>query len=311
MRSRYFSLFASLISIQAVAENCLEDPIYAGTLLAFIPENIPPKQVYVSYYINSTLQYGSYNNQSEFIREKTIHTPSTSLFIETGITSILDISINIGANYSQIGNYQSLTYQDTQAFLGFQLALDKKGEWIPDIRFLVGENFPTGSYQRLNPKKHLTDSSGTGSYQTIFTLVTQKVFYPFCFHPFNINLNFEYITSTKTNVRGYSVYGGDPSTYGTIKPGNQFIFNFAFEFSLTQNFVICSDVHYIYQSASKFSGYSASRAGSNSLYQLSVAPGLEYNPSLNFNIVLGTWFTIAGKNSFQFITPMLNITWTF
>lgn len=239
--------------MHVVAEVCSSyDPIYAGTLLAFIPENIAPKQVYISSYLSSAWQNGNYNNRGSFYKEPTIRTPSTSLFIETGITSFLDISLNLGTSYSQTKHLQTLCYQDMQVFLGWQFLLDTKGTWIPDLRLVIGENFPTGSYQNLNPEKHLSDSSGTGSYQTLFTLVLQKVFYPFPSHPFNFNINLEYILSTKTAVHGFSIYGGDPSTKGTVSTGDLYIFNLAFEYSLTRNWVLASDIHYSHQNSSPF-----------------------------------------------------------
>jgi len=312
MLKRYLGLLLLSVWGQAVAEtNCSYDPLYAGTLLAFIPENIEPKQIYISSYLSFSWQNGNYTNDGSCKKGPIARTPAASVLIETGITSFLDISLNLGFNYSQTGHFQSLTYQDTQAFLGWQILLDTKGSWIPDLRFLIGENFPTGSYQNLNPQKYLTDSSGVGCYQTLFVLVMQKIFYNLLSNPFNINLNLEYILSTKTNVHGFSIYGGDPSTKGTISVGDLYIFNFAFEYSLSRNWVIGSDIRYNYQNSSSFSGHSQSEVGIYPSNQFSLAPCIEYNPSWNFNITLGAWFTLSGKNTPSFITPILSLSATF
>ena len=152
-------------------------PLYSGTLLAFFSENVSPGLLYVEPYLFQTTQPGFYNQNWSFQKQKTIHDLSLSMLFETGITSYLDFSLFFTASYNQISKLHTATYQDTEIYFGFQLLRDEKTSWVPDVRFLLGESFPTGKYQYLDQKKQLSDASGSGSYETFFIFVLGKTFY--------------------------------------------------------------------------------------------------------------------------------------
>lgn len=308
------SLLAFFSSVYLYADPSSYTPIYSGTLLAFYSENISPGQLEVEPYLYQTSISGSYTQNWSFQKSKPIHELAFSLFFETGITKWLDFSLMLNTTYNQIGNLHTPLCSDTQAYLGFQVLTDIKGSWVPDIRLLLGENFPTGKYQHLNPQKQLSDSSGSGAYETSFIFVTKKIFYTFPKHPFNICLNLAYTLLNKTNVKGYNIYGGTFDTKGKILQGAQYMVDLATEYSITQNFVIGTDIHYIHQNRSTFSGNSGDAnpfVGFPSSDQLSLAPCLEYNYNNNFGIFGGSWFTVAGKNSYKFITNIITVYWVF
>lgn len=287
-------------------------------MLAFFSTNVDPGKLCIEPYLFQTTQSGFYNQNGSFKNQKTIHDLSTSLLLETGITSWLDITLFLTTSYNQIGHLHTPLYGDTQAYLGVQLLRDEKNSWIPDVRLLFGEFFPTGKYQHLNPKKQQSDSSGSGSYETAFVFVTRKIFYNFPKHPFNFNLNLEYILSTKTNVDGYNIYGGSFDTKGRVSPGGQYIFNLAMEFSFTRHFVIGMDIDYVHQNKSVFSGNPGlgvneviPPVGLPSSDLLSLAPTVEYTFNDNFGILGGCWFTVAGRNSTQFVSNVLSVYYMF
>ncbi|MES2200326.1 MAG: hypothetical protein V4489_09205 [Chlamydiota bacterium] len=289
-------------------------PLYAGSLLAFFSENAAPGQWEIEPYLYQTTLPGIYDQNWSFQKEKSTHELSVSLLLETGITSYLDVTLFMGSTYSQMGNQHTFLYQDTQVYLGFQVLHDTKNSWIPDLRFLVGENFPTGKYQHLIPEKQLSDNSGSGAYETSFFFVVAKTFYCSPKHPFNINFNFEYILPCKTNVKGYNLYGGGSDTRGTISPGKEYMLNLAIEYSLTQNWVIGTDIHYVHQNKSTFSGNPGvinPFIGLPSSDQISLAPCLQYNFNANFGLFIASWFTVAGRNSDKFINNTLSAYWVF
>lgn len=289
-------------------------PFYSGTLLAFFSQNVSPGLFDIEPYFFQTTISGFYSNNWSFEKTKPTHDLAATFYLETGITKYVDITLLLNAIYNQYSHFHSLLYQDMQAYLGFQILTDTKGTWIPDVRILVGENFPTGTYQDLDPAKSYSDSSGVGAYSTNFTFVTKKIFYTDPKHPFNICLNLQYFLSNKTNVKGYNVYGGTFDTKGTISPGNGYMVNLSGEFSFTQNLVIGTDIHYLHQNKSTFSGNSGTQnpfVGAYSYDQLSIAPCLEYNFTINFGIFFASWFTVAGRNSDRFITNSISAYWVF
>ena len=191
---------------------------------------------------------------------------------------------------------------------------DRKGTWIPDIRIQFGPSFPTGKYQKLNPKKGGSDIGGSGAYEITSLLILQKIFYSIPRHPFNINLNFYYIVLTKTHVKGLNAYGGVITTKGIVNPGNQFIVNLASEFSITQNWVIGWDLQYKHIDKSSFEGHreiTATQEGLPSSEEFSFAPSIEYCFCNTLSLSWGIWFTMLGRNTSAFMSNVFNVYYVF
>lgn len=291
------------------------EPLYAGTLLAFYPQNADPGRVSVQPFLFINTELGVYTDSwhlQHFKHKNEIE--QLLLVVETGITKNFDIALGLTGFAAQSHGGNSWLYGDTRVYLGMQVTRDQKESWIPDIRFVFGESFPTGKYDHLNPQKNGSDIAGTGSYDTTILFVTRKIFYTFPKHPYNFNLNLFYIVSTTTRVRGFNAYGGGINTRGAVRPGDQFIANLGFECSLTRNWAIGTDIRYEHQNRSHFSGQldrSGPLFGLLSLDRISLAPCLEYNWSQDFSVAGGVWFTIAGRNSEAFVNGIFNVYYYF
>lgn len=252
-----------LVPLLLLTSSLLSTPYYGGTLLSSIPENIPPGTWYFAPYLFITHQYSSPNHNYIQMQWE----------IETGITPWLDIALYPNFYYTS----NSLLIGDTQLALGFQILNEQDN--IPALRFILQESFPSGKYDRLT---HLSQATGTGTYQTWFTTVLYKTL-----TPYTVNLTLSYVLSSHATPHGLNVYN----------PGDQFIGNLGFEYSLTQTTILGLDLHYQYQDPS-----------SN---QYSLAPCIEYNPSPNLSFEAGPWFTIAGHNAPTFTSAVLTMYWQF
>jgi hypothetical protein len=310
-------IFAALFFLLSKAEGeILEEypspgemlPLYAGTQLAFYPVNAAPGHISVQPFLSYVQKRGIYESNWSFSREKNINQAEVFVALETGITKSLDISLFVNGIYTESRGHGYYRYGDTEMYLGWQILHDQKGKWVPDLRLLVGESFPTGKYDRLSPAAGGGDSSGGGAYETKFLLVIAKTFYPFPEHPFNLNLNLFYILSSNVGIDGISIFGGTEITKGTIRSGDQYIGNFAAEYSLNRYWALGIDVHYIHQNRSTFRPKKdASSLNLHSREQLSLAPCLEYSWSENGSIALGPWFTVLGRNSVNFFNLVANV----
>ncbi len=317
MRKFYLSFILASLSLVANDGKTYE-PLYAGTLLAIYPKNADPGRLSFQPYIFATHNYGLYNQDWNLSKESSLNQTALEIFLETGITPFLDISLLSNGFYNHSQHTKTFRYGDTFLYLGFQMAEDQKDNWIPDFRFLLQETFPTGQYDHLNPEKHGTDIAGFGSYQTGGILVLRKVFHTFPSHPFNINLNLYYIIPSSVNIHGLSVYGGGLDTRGKARLGNQTIVNIGIEFSLTKNWVIGTDFHYVHYNRSPFSGKTGIDAqgkphlvGLPSSEVFSIAPCLEYNFNENFSLAAGVWQTLGGRNNLAFTSYVANIYYYF
>ena len=287
------------------------DPMYAGTLLAFFPQNAAPGRLSVEPYIFATKKYGFYSDHWTSPKEKHIEQLTLLMSLETGITDHIDFTLDVSGAYSTSEKHHSWLYGDTTAFLGFQILNDQRKTAIPDLRILLGETFPTGKYENLNPDKNGSDILGNGTYATTFLLVLAKTIYWQRRHPLNFNLNLFYILSTPTHVRGFNAYGGAFDTRGKVKPGDQFITNFAIQYSLDRNWVIGTDLHYFHQNKSPFSSKEGTPAHSPSSEQFSLAPCLEYSWSEDLSLSFGSWFTVTGRNAPRFASALGTIFYYF
>jgi hypothetical protein len=291
-------------------------PWYTGPILATSAYNLDPGSFNVQPYLYVLDSYGFY--QSSWSMKKTATTLSINptCYLQTGITKWMDITVNIQALYKKEKSNDSLGYADTNVQLGFQLLRENHVQ--PALRLLISELFPTGKYQKLSSHKNGVDSRGSGSYHTIFGLCASKVLYWLDSHPMQVRLNANYSLPTNVSVKGFNSYGGGFGTNGTVKPGHVINGIFSLEFSFTQSWVFATDVLYTYSTKTRFSGTeglnSNGTVASNSSGesdQWSLTPSLEYNFNENFGLILGSWFTVKGKNSSDFAGGVFSLTYTW
>jgi len=301
------SILYSKEPLQEKTDN-IYDPIFAGTLLAYFSENIPPGKFLLEPYIFVGNTNGIYN--SNWKKEHSLNNFELQLLwlIETGITQWMDIALITDEIYSSSHEKKSYLYGDTRLALGFQISKNRSNSWIPDFRLVLLESFPSGKYQNLNPQKTLADVSGSGAYETWLLAIFRKIIYLTPRQPITLNLNLEYNFPSSVHVKSYNLYGGDATTHGPIQPGNQFLANLGLEYSLTLNWILGLDIHYLHQNKSHSNH---PLLGLPSSEQLSLAPCIEYNPNNNFGFELGTWFTVAGRNAFSFSTGVATVYWVF
>ncbi len=283
-------------------------PIFAGTLLAYFAENIPPGQCLFEPYLFVGTFNGTYTSSWKANHSFNNFELQILWLVETGITPWLDIGIITFENYSSAHGKKSFHNGDTRLTLGFQISKNEPHSWIPDFRLVLQQNFPSGKYQNLNPKKNLADVSGSGAYETWLFAVTRKIIYLAPRNPITVNLTLGYDIPTSVHAKNYSLYGGAPKTSASVKPGKQLLANLAFEYSLTLNWILGLDIRYLHQNKSRSSHL---LYGLPSSEQFSLAPCIEYNPTTNIGFELGSWFTVAGRNALSFANGVATVYWEF
>lgn len=314
---RFFLLF--LFSIPLLyskepieAENGKEEePIFAGTYLSGTPVNTPPGHWTLQPYLSVINQNGSYNSHWNVDHSLQNFETKLLLDVETGITSWLDITLYTSGSYTSFHNRKSYVYGDVQVQLGFQLLENVTPSLVPDIRLILQENFPSGKYQHLNPKKNQADASGSGSYETSIIAVIRDAFYFTPKHALSVNLTLGYDFPSTVHVKGDNIYGGDFETNGKVKPGQQFVGNLGLEYSLTLHLILGLDIHYEHQNKSRAKHSPHSPTGLPSSEQFSLAPCIEYNFSTNLGVQVISWFTLAGRNTSSFISSVATVSCYF
>ncbi len=327
----YFFLLFNLCSISSLlakgrgvseeyeeAENELTEPWYTGPLLAPSGHTLPlgygNLQPYLYYTIHKA-RFDEHGHKHSIPHEQVV---LSQVFLQFGTASWMDVTLLTQAAYKRKEGQDSFHYGDTGLILGFQLVTDKRGSFQPDLRLIISENFPTGKYQRLDPRKKGTDRNGDGSFKTAFGFVYQKKIRVFKMHPFRIRWFVDCIYRSPVGVHDLNAFGGGNGTNGTVTLDPSFITIFAWEFSLTQRWVFAMDIQYSITGASYFQGNpgfdekgNPFKVGDSKSTQLSLAPALEYNFNANLGALAGVWFTAYGTNTTDFISYIISLDYTF
>lgn len=306
------------------------DPWFTGPLLAPPAQTVARGQINVIFEAGPAISNSIYNQEWQRVSQ----TPFTSTQISPQF--LYGMADNIDIQYSGlyvINQSNGLIYEhmgDSSVALGYQALSQHKNNAWPDLRITLEEILPIGLYNGFTTLNSGAESTGMGSYQTALGLNFQYLSPLNQDHYLYSHLSITYTYAANTTINGLSSYGGTIDTRGSINPGNAISLDLAGEFTLTQKLVAVMEANFIYQQASKFHGevgqemifpvtptnphsrtIGSSVVGNGHLDQITLAPALEYNFSINYGVIAGVWFTIAGKNTPHFVTPLIQFTATW
>lgn len=292
-------------------------PWYTGPLITGSASNAPFGHVNFQPYVFLTVNHAQYNNNRKSISAPNTYIINPQFVLQAGLTNWLDVTVIPQGLFRWQKGENGQNFSDMPILFGLQAV--KEGPYIPNVRFVIGEIFPTGRYRNLNPEKRGLDSTGAGVYQTSLGLNLSKVFWWLKLHPVSVRLATAYnIPNDKASVKGLNAYGGAVGTHGQVSVGGTFNADLGVEVSLTEKWVFATDVAYTYAGKSTFSGYAGNSTGgvapSNgapSSDQLSLAPAIEYNVNDTAGFIGGVWFSVTGRNSANFASLVLSYTVLF
>lgn len=293
------------------------NPWYSGPLLPGGAHMMPPGHVGVQPYFFVADNFAKYNShhQSYGIPDLLQLNPQINA-IQIGITHWMDASIGVNSLINWKDRRGSGSIGDITLTLGFPLL--KEGPSTPAMKIGIGEIFPTGRYQKFTPDKAGVQATGQGSCITVLSYRIAKIFFWSAKQPLNVRATISYTIPTILRVQGFNAYGGGFCTCGEVRPGNQLNITIGTEWNFAPKWVFVNDVVYIHNSHSKFTGWRGhtgkglpASAGRRSSEQLSIAPTIEYNPTPKLGFLTGVWFTITGRNTFNFIQGIFGATYTW
>jgi len=287
-------------------------PWFTGPLLAGSGKTIPAGHTNYEAYLFYTDNFGHYNNKWK--KRSTIKTTTLSptLLVTQGLSSRFDLGASAPFDAKWKGGQSDSRFSDVGVSLGYQLLRHKTGTWIPDVRLIVSETLPTGHYQNLNPGKNGTDAAGAGAYQTSFGVNLQRVWVVSNGHFLRGRLSTKYTVPSSVHLHSFNAFGGGFNTDGTIRLGDHFSTDLAFEYTLTRHWVPALDILYTNSASNSFTGTMGVTStglpaviSSSSSSEISVAPAVEYNFTSHFGIIAGGWFALEGRNSSDFNAAVL------
>ena len=297
----------------------LFNPWYTGPLITPSATMVPPGHGLIQPYLYFTDNYGAFDEDRNWIDAPNQFTVQAQpIIVQVGVTPSVDATVIMSgvANWKQdqfSGGFNDITLQ-----LGF--LMNKQSLYAPQAKFTIGQSFPTGKYNNLNPKKLGLDATGAGAWKTSFNLTFGKVILWNTLHPMNTRISFGYTIPTNVKVRNFNAYGGGYGTHGTARPGNSFNVDLGLEVSINQPWVVALDLVYNCSNSNHFSGNPGTTTKNGTIPasvtsgfndQFSLAPAIEYNFNDSMGILWGAWFTVYGRNAANFVSGIFSWYWFF
>lgn len=307
-KSLNFRLFFLLLCLSIHAVESAEsdpgiagdEPWFTGPLLTPSPRVVKIGHVNLEPYLYYTIVNGVYDDNWDAHSLPNFYQFRPQLVFKIGLSETVDLTGAIQSVASWTQGKSSSSFGDMP--LGFDIRIyegDEK-DVISYAKFTVQEIFPTGRYQNLRPSRLGTDAGGQGAYYTSFGFTFSKLakFSSGRFLEWRTNISAAF--APRVHVRGLNVYGGAPGTKGTVSLGPTYLLLTAIEYTMTKRWTFACDFQASYFGRERFKGRTAAPVGSAPSAQFSIAPAIEYNWDECCGIIVGTWFSLAGRNSPRF-----------
>jgi len=287
-------------------------PWFTGPLLTPTAYVLPKGQNNIEPYLFWTITNGKYDKHWHPSSVKhDFYQLNPQLTYKVGLTEKLDFSGTIQSYSSWTQGVVGSSFGDLQ--IGFDYLLFNLGppEELALGKIAIQETFPTGRYQHLNPHKHGTDVGGQGTFATQIGLAFSKQFKFQCDRFLRLRWFFASTFSTPVHVKGVSAFGGDACTKGTVHPGISYTFLHSVEYTMTRNWTIACDLQILYSDRNRFRGHSTTLPIAPQSIQFSLAPAIEYNWNEKIGVIVGPWFTFAGKSTKRFVSFVAALNYNF
>lgn len=294
------------------------DAWWTGPLLAASPAALPRGRMLIEPYIYDVIVQGSYDEQGH--RHGGEHTDNVRnlSYLLYGLTDQMTVGLlpRIGYNAGGNGTHSTgLQVGDLTVHTHYQLYKFREHQWPPALAFVIEETLPTGHYDRLG--MHPGNGLGAGVYATTYSLYTQRYFWAPTGRIVRTRLDFSYSHSNRTTLNDVSVYGTSSGFRGQAAPGDSIVIDSAWEYSLTQSWVLALDLEYARSASTHVQGLNGAASATPTALNMSsgtsttwsLAPALEYNFNGSVGVILGAKLSVAGRNASALVIPVAAINW--
>ena len=293
------------------AEPGSKSPWFTGPLLTPTAFTLPPGVGNVEPYVFWKVTNGVYNKEWNQSSVPHLYRLNPQFTYKFGLVENIDFSGTIESVAGWTKGASGVSFGDLPIGFGIQLFELDPGDDVALCKLTIQETFPTGRYQKLNPRKYRTDIGGEGSFATQVGICFSKQFKFKNDRFFRGRLFLSSTYSAPVHVRGFNVYGGDATTKGTVYPGFSHTLLTSGEYTVTKNWTLACDLQASYSDKQRFSGRTQSPNIALQSLQFSLAPAIEYNWNEQIGVIVGPWFTFAGRNSKRFISAVAAVNYNF
>jgi hypothetical protein len=272
-----------------------DDAWWTGPLVTYSARSLPEGHLLIEPYLFDVSDRNS----------DTVHSFTYFLY---GLTDKLTVGVAPDFAWSSVKNGQNSSgthVGDVTLRAQYSILAMDAENGVPDIALAVLQSLPTGKYDRLG---RASDGFGGGSYATTLAVYSQMLWWMPTGRLLRTRLDISETLSPNVPVRDASVYGTSTGFLGHAAPGNQFSVQTGFEYSLTREWVLASDLVYIHNDPTVTvgaQGANAVRLNSGNSDIFGYAPAIEYNWSSNIGVIAGVRVFAPTHNARASVTPAI------
>jgi hypothetical protein len=303
-------------------QQSLDDAWWTGPLLAPSAGTLPRGHWLVEPYVYDAMTYGRFDPSGTLRSAGAAHDVGSLTYIEYGVVDTFTLGLipRLGLHESSAGEDSAgLAVGDLSLQGAYRLTRFRSGSWMPATSLVIGETFPTGKYDHLD--RHTDGALGSGAPTTTVSLYSQTYLWMPTGRILRTRLDLSYSRSGWASVQGLSVYGTQAGFAGRARPGQTLVADLAFEYSVSQNWVLATDIDWEHDGNTRVEGgyagtltsglpsYRVQDSGSDDL--LYIAPAIEYNWSATMGVIAGARIAAMGRNVSATATPVAAVNMVF
>jgi len=293
----FFGLFC-LFGKAAMAEEARQSPDdawWTGPLVTYSARSLPQGHMLIEPYL-----YDVSTRDSD-----TVHSFTYVLY---GLTNKLTVGFAPDFAWSSVKNGQDSSgphLGDVTLRAQYSLVQMDAEKFLPDIAVAVLQNLPAGKYDRLS---RAADGFGAGNYATTLAVYSQMLWWMPNGRLLRTRLDIMETLSPDVPVRDASVYGTGPGFLGHAAPSNQLSVQTGFEYSLTREWVLATDLVWFHNdptlTVGTVGGVPVTLDSRNSDV-FGYSPAIEYNWSPNAGIIAGVRVFAPAHHARASVTPAI------
>jgi hypothetical protein len=303
LRRGRLSLLACLLGVACVPavaadRQALDEAWWTGPMLANSAATLPRGHVLIEPYLYD-------------VRSAHADGFGSLTYLLYGVTDRLTVGLIPVFGYNRVDgapDSSGVGLGDASVQAQYRLTEFHQGSWLPTISLMLQQTLPSGRYDHLS---RASDGMGGGAAATTLQLNTQTYFWMPNGRIVRMRLNLAGTWSGEADVVNRSVYGTADGFRGTARPGRSLLVNAAWEYSLSQHWVLAMDLTWRRTAGTRLRGYDAYgtpapipvRQRSRGSVALGFAPAVEYNFSARLGVLFGVRVITGGHNTPTTITP--------
>ena len=280
------------------ARQSQDDAWWTGPMLANSAATLPRGHFLIESYL-----YDATSSHSDGFGSLTYMLYGLTDRLTVGLVPVLGYNrVDGGPDSSHIG------LGDVSVQAQYRLTRPREDSSLPTISIQLQQTLPSGKYDQLGNRPG--DGLGSGATTTTLQINTQTCFWLANGRILRMRLNMGQSVSGEARVQDVSVYGTADGFRGIARPGNAFLVDAAWEYSLSRRWVLAWDVTYRRNRHTRVTGFAmpgdsaAVRRSSGAGEAFGFAPAVEYSWSPTMGVLFGAR-VITGHNTTTTITPAI------